>query len=125
MVRTKHNRWVREKLGHKEVAMATVKNIKVNTFCDTVTRELSEMKEGIRIIREEARRTYGTESEDFRKYDVHLCELADMIDWKLQLVMKACPFDWKGGSKDIESDVQVESLGKLPEIDFSGGYVGG
>ena len=105
--------------------MATAKNIKVNSFCDTVTRELSEMKEGIHIIREEAKKAYGVESEEFRRYDVHLCELADMIDWKLQLVMKSCPFDWKGGGKDIESDVQVEALGELPEIDFSGGYIGG
>ncbi len=105
--------------------MATVKNIKINSFFDTVTRELSEMKEGIHIIREEAKKTYGAESEEFRRYDVHLCELADMIDWKLQLVMKASPFDWKGTGMDIESDVQVESLGKFPDIDFSGGYVGG
>jgi hypothetical protein len=105
--------------------MATVKNIKVNSFCDTVTRELSEMKEGIYIIREEAKKAYGVGSEEYKRYDVHLCELADMIDWKLQLLMKSCPFDWKGGGKDIESDVQVESLGKFPDIDFSGGYVGG
>ena len=105
--------------------MATVKNIKVNSFCDVVTRELSEMKEGIRLIREEAKMAYGVGSEEFRKYDVHLSELADMIDWKLQLVMRSCPFDWKGGGADIESEVQVESLGKLPDIDFSGGYIGG
>jgi hypothetical protein len=48
-----------------------------------------------------------------------------MIDWKLQLLMKACPFEWKGGGKDIERDVSVESVKKQPDIDFSGGYVGG
>jgi hypothetical protein len=105
--------------------MATAKNIKVNSYCDTVTHELSEMKEGIDILREEAKKTYGAESMQYRTYERHLCELADMIDWKFQLLMKACPFDWKGGGKDIESDVSVESLGKLPEIDFSGGYIGG
>ena len=105
--------------------MATVKNIKINSYCDTVSNELSEMKEGIDIIREEAKKTYGVESMQFKTYDRHLCELADMIDWKLQLLMKACPFDWKGGGKDIESDVSVESVGKLPDIDFSGGYIGG
>jgi len=105
--------------------MATVKNIKVNSYCDTVTHELSEMKEGIDILRAEAKKTYGVGSVEFRTYDRHLCELADMIDWKFQLLMKACPFEWKGGGKDIESDVQVESLGRLPDIDFSGGYIGG
>lgn len=83
------------------------------------------MKEGIEILREGAKRTYGVESEKFRTYDRHLCELADVIDWKLQLLMKSCPFDWKGADRDAESEVQVESLGKFPAIDFSGGYVGG
>lgn len=106
--------------------MATViKNIKINNYCDTVSNEFSEMKEGIHIIREEAKKTYGVESVEFQKYDAHLCELADMIDWKLQLLMKACPFDWKGTGAEVEGDVQVESVGKFPEIDFSGGYIGG
>lgn len=105
--------------------MATARNIKINAYCDTVSSELSEMKEGIDIIREETKKTYGVESAEFRTYDRHLCELSDMIDWKLQLLMKACPFDWKGTGADVEKDVQVESLGKMPEIDFSGGYIGG
>jgi hypothetical protein len=123
-VRAKYNGCYRSR-STWEVPMATVKNIKINNYCDTVSHELSEMKEGIHIIREEAKKTYGVESEQFRKYDAHLCELADMIDWKFQLLMKACPFDWKGGDQNIESDVSVESLEKLPEIDFSGGYIGG
>ena len=105
--------------------MATAKNININSYCDTVSRELSEMKEGIHIIREEAKRAYGADSQRYRTYDTHLCELADMIDWKLQLLMKACPFEWKGTGPDVESDVQVETLMKLPAVDFSGGYIGG
>ncbi|HYA89169.1 MAG TPA: hypothetical protein VEI57_19190 [Nitrospirota bacterium] len=105
--------------------MATAKNIIINSYCDAVSRELSEMKEGIHILRVDARKTYGEESMQFRTYDRHLCELAGMIDWKLQLLMKACPFDWKEAGSDIESDVSVEALVKVPELDFSGGYIGG
>lgn len=107
--------------------MAHVKDIKINSYCDSVNNELSEMKEGIHILREGARRTYGAESEQFLTYDRHLSELADMIDWKLQLLMKACPFDWKGAvtEADIESVVSVGPSDKFPETDFSGGYVGG
>jgi hypothetical protein len=105
--------------------MATAKNIRINSFCDDVSHELSEMKEGIEIVREKARKTYGEESVQFRTYDRHLCELADMIDWKFQLLMKACPFDWKEAGTDIERDVSVEALVKVPERDFSGGYIGG
>ncbi len=105
--------------------MATVKNININSFCDTVSRELSEMKEGIHIILEEARTAYGAESQQFRTYDTHLRELSDMIDWKLQLLMKACPYEWREAGSDIERDVQVEGLVRMPDVDFSGGYVGG
>jgi len=105
--------------------MAVAKNIKINTYCDTVSTELSGMKRSIHKLRDEAKKTYGADSEEFRKYEQHLCELADMIDWKLQLVMKACPFDWQGADKDIESVVSVGPGEKAPEIDFSGGYVGG
>jgi hypothetical protein len=107
--------------------MANMRDIKINSYCDSVSNELSEMKESIHILREGAKRTYGAESEQFHVYERHLCELADMIDWKLQLLMKACPFDWKGtGSEaDIESVVSVGPSEKFPEIDFSGGYIGG
>jgi hypothetical protein len=105
--------------------MATVKDAKINTYCDTIHNELSEMKESVLILREGAKRIYGEDSERFKVYDRHLCELSDMIDWKLQLLMKGCPFDWKEADVDIESDVQVEALAKLPDTDFSGGYIGG
>ncbi len=105
--------------------MATVKNIKVNGYCDEVNNELTAMKKSIHLLREDARNTYGTESEQFLAFDRHLCELADMIDWKLQLLIKACPFDWKGMESDIESVVSVGPVEASPEGEFSGGYIGG
>jgi hypothetical protein len=46
-----------------------------------------------------------------------------MIEWKLQILMKSCPFEWKGADKDIES----VSVGRADTTgpDFSGGYIGG
>ena len=107
--------------------MGTVKDTTINGYCDSVNHELSEMKEGILILREGAKKTYGVESVQFLTYERHLAELADMIDWKLQLLMKACPFDWEGAGveADIERVVSVGPSGKFPDIDFSGGYVGG
>ena len=105
--------------------MATVKNINVKGYCDAVNNDLMDMKDRIHELREDVRKTYGAESEISRTHERHLVELADIIEWKLQILMKACPFEWKGQDKDVESVVSVGPAGKSPEIDFSGGYLGG
>jgi hypothetical protein len=103
--------------------MATVKNIKVNDYCDAVNSELAGMKARIHELQEDVKRTYGPDNEVALAHSKHLCELADMIEWKLQILMKSCPFEWKGADKDIES----VSVGRADTTgpDFSGGYIGG
>jgi hypothetical protein len=109
---------------NKEASMATVKNIKVNDYCDAVNNELVSMKTRLHELQDDVKRIYGPDNELARAHDRHLCELADMIEWKLQILMKSCPFDWKGADKDIES-VSVGQSEKFEGPDFSGGYVGG
>ena len=104
--------------------MATVKNIKVNDYCDAVNNELVSMKKRLHELSEYVKRTYGPENDLVLTHQRHLCELSDMIEWKLQILMKACPFEWKGGDKDIES-VSVGPAEKFEGRDFSGGYIGG
>ncbi len=91
-----------------------------------VYRELGEIKERINRLRKDLATTYGHEGNVFMAHDRHLLEMAEYIDWKLQILEKGTGFDWKAaGEKDVESIVSVRS----PEIgtgpDFSGGYVGG
>lgn len=105
--------------------MATVKDVNVRGYCDAVNKGLGEMKERIFALREDGKKTYGEESELFQVHERHLLELAEMIDWKLQILMKACPFDWKGRDKDYESAVSVGPADKAGASDFSGGYLGG
>ena len=71
--------------------MATVKGINVKGYCDAVDTELAGMKERINELREDVKRTYGADSELFHTHERHLLELADFIDWKLHILMKACP----------------------------------
>jgi hypothetical protein len=104
--------------------MATVKNIKVNDYCDAVNSELVSMKMRLHELQEDVKKTYGPDNELARAHGRHLCELADMIEWKLQLLMKSCPFEWKGGDKDIDY-VSVGESETTTGPDFSGGYVGG
>lgn len=105
--------------------MATVKDINVKGYCDAVNTELAGMKERIRALREDVKRAYGPDSELVRTHERHLVELADMIEWKLQILMKACPFEWKGQDEGVESIVSVGPAEKAPATDFSGGYIGG
>src|SRR5512146_1444156 len=108
----------------KEAYMATAKNIKLYGYCDDVNKELASMKARLHELQEEVKTVYGADNELALAHGRHLCELADMIEWKLQILMKACPFEWKGADKDIES-VSVGPAEATTGPDFSGGSIGG
>ncbi len=105
--------------------MATVKDIKKG-FCDDIYTELGDIKGRIEALQGKLERTYPTEHELFMLYDRHLHELAEQIDWKLQILSHACSYDWKG-SAGTEFDENTVSVGTAESFDgdFSGGYVGG
>jgi hypothetical protein len=105
--------------------MATIKDIKINNYCDDLNNDLTAMKVRIDALRDEVKTVYGPESEVFRTHDRHLLELSDIIEWKLQNLMKVCPFEWKGMDKDVERIVSVREPERAMEADISGGYLGG
>ncbi|HTG00721.1 MAG TPA: hypothetical protein VK654_09065 [Nitrospirota bacterium] len=105
--------------------MATAKDIKVNSYCDEVSGQLMRMKESIHELQKNAEKVYGVDSAWATTYDRHLCELADMIEWKLQILMKACPFEWAGTDSEYERIVEVPPTEEIMRSEFSGGYVGG
>jgi hypothetical protein len=108
-----------------EVSMATVKEIKVSGYCDEVSAKLMDIKESIHMLQEDAKKVYGETSERSEIYVRHLCELADMVEWKLQLLMKACPFEWKGTDREFDRVASVASSEDIAKSEFSGGYIGG
>ena len=104
--------------------MATAKEIRKQEYCDEVLRELAFMIQNIHQLRSHAGKTLGTGSDLAKTHDRHLAEIADYLDWKLQILTSACPFGWKGmsdGVQDVVSVRQTDTTGP----DFSGGYVGG
>jgi hypothetical protein len=103
--------------------MATVKDVKKG-FCDDVYTELSGMKGRLLAMRDNIARAYGADTNIFGLFERHLCELVDQIDWKLQILSHACPYDWKGSSEYEENTVSVGPVEKQAS-DFSGGYLGG
>ncbi len=105
--------------------MATVKNIKINGYCDELSGKLMSIKESIHLLREDAKKAYGEDSESSNIYERHLSELSDMVEWKLQLLMKACPFEWKGTDREFDRVASVASSEEIAKSEFSGGYMGG
>jgi hypothetical protein len=104
--------------------MATVKDMKKKEYCDEVLSELAFMIQNVHDLREHAGRMLGAGSELALMHDRHLAEIADYLDWKLQVLTTACPFEWKGMGDGVQDVVSV----RQPDLngpDFSGGYVGG
>jgi hypothetical protein len=103
--------------------MATVKEIK-KSFCDDVYTELSSMKTRMDDMRDNLELAYGVKNDLFVMFDRHLRELAEQIEWKLQILSHACPYDWTGSAEYAENTVSVGPVEKIA-TNFSGGYLGG
>jgi hypothetical protein len=105
--------------------MATTKDIKKKEYCDEVLGELAYMIQNIKDLREQGALAYGKDSDVFRAHDRHLEDLEEYIDWKLQILTTACPFEWNGLGETVESVVSVEQPESAVAADVSGGYMGG
>lgn len=105
--------------------MGSVKDIQKNEYCDEVLNELAYMIQNVHELRVMLEKAYGKESDVFRIHDRHLVELAEHIDWKLQILATACPFDWKGLGPDVQSEVSVREPEMAAGRDISSGYLGG
>lgn len=105
--------------------MAGVKDISVKAFCDDVYKELAGMRMKLLTMIDELSISYGDEAQPFKSYHRHLTELAEQIEWRLQILSHACPYEWKGSAEKVESTVSVREPDVRAGPDFSGGYIGG
>jgi hypothetical protein len=106
--------------------MGTVKdsNIKKNAYCDEVLTDLAYMIQNVNDLRDMLSATYEPGSKLFQEHDRHLVDLAEYLDWKLQILTTSCPFEWKGMGESVEHTVSVREP-VLGAKDYSGGYLGG
>jgi hypothetical protein len=105
--------------------MASVMNMKESKgFCDEVYAQLTDMRE--KLIKLQSHSTAKSPGDDLGGglFGRHLRDLADQIEWKLQILAHSCPVDWKG-SADFEETAQVSEKEKSKDLEFSPGYVGG
>ncbi len=94
-----------------------------NGFCDEAYTILTEMKQKIRDLQNRAP-AKDDETSVQERFGRHLCELADEIEWKLQILAHSCPYEWSGSS-DFDSSVQVDEKAASKDREFSPGYLGG
>ena len=108
--------------------MATANELKEKAYFTDVYKELEGIKRRLYVLREELARTYDIDSPMLMVHDRHLVEMAEYIDWKLQVLEKGTSFDWKtakGSRLNIESDVSVRGPEDITGPEISGGYLGG
>lgn len=97
----------------------------VTRLCDEIYIELTGMRMRLLTMINEMEMQYGEDVHPLRAYKDHLLQLADQIEWKVQILSHACPYEWKGSREKVESTVSVPGAdaGSLPEI--PAGSVGG
>ncbi len=103
--------------------MASVMNTKENEmFCDEVYTQLSDIKKKIVDLQKRSSAGKMLSDIDGGKFVRQLTDLADQIEWKLQILSHSCSHTW-AGSVDYESAQVETTAGK--DVDFSPGYIGG
>jgi hypothetical protein len=90
-------------LPEKELLMASIQDIKSNGYCNSIDKELSEIKQRVDTLRENLKNVYGPTSEFFRSNERHLADLADDIDHRQRLLMKDCFID-RDSKQEIDTD---------------------
>jgi hypothetical protein len=116
---------VEGKARYRRCIMASVMNIKESKgFCDEVYTQLTDMKNKILELQERSVAVSPGKDVEGGMFGRHLCELAEQIDWKLQILSHSCSVDWKGAA-DYEETAQVAMTEKSKELEFSPGYIGG
>ncbi len=105
--------------------MASVKNIEFQSYCDNVYHDLNEMKSRLLGFVKEIEQMKGPGKEMVASHVPHFHDIVRIIDWKLEILTKVCPFEW-AGDKGIERTASVRVDDELSrEQTLSGGYAGG
>lgn len=106
--------------------MAKARDIEVSAYCDRVYDDLSCMKEKLLGLVKEIETMTGTEKEMLKPHIRHFEDIAGMIDWKMEILMKVCPLDYTRYGGEVERTPLFLSTEETPGKEFTaGGYIGG
>lgn len=83
-------------------AVALKEEVDLQRYCETVYRELSDMKKkAFEIVCGVETTTAEEEARKAAYFD--LFDLVDYLEKKLDSLTKKCPLDWRGAREEIES----------------------
>lgn len=103
--------------------MASVMNAKESErFCDDVYTELSGIKNKILALKERSAAGGVLGDLDGGRFVRQLTELAEQIDWRLQILAHSCSHTWTGSAGYEGAQVEGEAA---KDVEFSPGYIGG
>jgi hypothetical protein len=106
--------------------MAVSRDINFGNYCDTLDSELTQMKSKLLDIIKSIEAMSGPETQRLNPHVQHLRDIVNTIDWKLEIMMRVCPADWKGFGGKVESTASVQVEENAAELEsIVGGYVGG
>ena len=105
--------------------MATAKDIRVGDYCTRVYAELSGMRWKLLNFVQEIEEMSGPEKEMLQTHISHFQDIIDAIDWKLEIIGRVCPYEWKGPVEvETRASVQLQEE-PVKEEAVAGGYLGG
>ncbi|HAM49622.1 MAG TPA: hypothetical protein DCP92_02595 [Nitrospiraceae bacterium] len=105
--------------------MAISRDMGFGGYCDSVTHELSGMKSKLLGFIRDIELMEGPEKQTLQPHIQHFRDIIKIIDWKLEILRKVCPFDWAGYAGEVERTASVR-MQEPPDKDFvAGGYIGG
>jgi hypothetical protein len=103
--------------------MASVMNTKESeVFCDDVFTQLSDIKQKILALGKRSSAGGMLNDIDGGKFVRQLAELADQIDWRLQILAHSCSRNWAGS---VEYEGAEVDAARVKDVEFSPGYLGG
>jgi|SRR5208337_574482 len=105
--------------------MGSARNVKdIRSYCDVMFDELTDMKSRLLSLADTVDQMEGSNEElvglsDHGPHDhrSHLCDIAKMIDWKLEILTKVCPSDWMKYAAGAEQ-VSVKAPEKSGKFEF-------
>lgn len=106
--------------------MAASKDIGMNNYCTNLSTELLGLKAGLSDLISNIELMADPNNKLIKTHLTHLHDIEKTIDWKLEILMRACPMDWNEVYCDVEDIVSV----KTPEVSsgpeaISAGFMGG
>ncbi len=105
--------------------MTSVESKEFRSYCDTVYRELSEMKSRLLGFVKQIEGMKGPEKEALKAHAAHFQDIINTIDWKLEILTRVCPFEWTGYT-GVERTASVPADQALSQQELVGaGSVGG